>query len=230
MVRVAPNELSFATERALKDIHNPGPKGENFTKKGTSEDLILRLVFSATNLLTVDENDAHKSLRAVLQPAFTAKAMREQEEITQHHVQKTLNSILSAAHSMSGNVNLTQELNKLVWGNVGNLCFGEPVSQEQLGMMDPSLPHTRDRNSKTWSGVDHHEVSKHIHAKLAPILEFLQYLTSMPILGTAARVSVAICRHFLGFAGNIMGKNELERWAITFPRLEFTNSALHELD
>lgn len=135
MVRIAPNELSFSSEKAMRDVHYP-VLSDAFTKKGTSEDLILRLVFSSTNLLTVDDEESHKRLRSALQPAFTAKAIREQQEITQFHVQKTLDSLLAAAANPNQPISLTHELNKYVWGNVGHLSFGEPVSEDQLGMDD----------------------------------------------------------------------------------------------
>jgi cytochrome P450 len=138
VVRIAPNELSFSSERALRDIHNPGPDGHHYTKRGTSEDLVLRFVFGAKNMLLVDEGEAHKRLRVALQPAFTAKAMRDQQDITNHHVQKTVERLLEAAMNPSQAISLTKELNKLVWGNVGNLAFGEPATLEQLGMRFPS--------------------------------------------------------------------------------------------
>ncbi|KAF6842698.1 sterigmatocystin biosynthesis P450 monooxygenase stcF-like protein 3 [Colletotrichum musicola] len=189
VVRIAPNELSFSSERAMRDVHNPVVP-DAFTKKGTSEDLILRLVFSSTNLLTVDDEESHKRLRSALQPAFTAKAIREQQEITQFHVQKTLDSLLAAAENPNQTVSLTHELNKYVWGNVGHLSFGEPVSEEQLA---------------------HHERSKDIHAVVAPLLEYFQYLTSMPMVGTLVRLVVAGMRTMFGFSGNILGKSQLQR-------------------
>ncbi|KAF9768586.1 hypothetical protein IL306_014077 [Fusarium sp. DS 682] len=135
-VRVAPNELSFSSERALRDIHNPGPDGHHITKRDTSEDLILRFVFATKNMLIVDEGEAHKRLRGALQPAFTAKAMRDQQDITHYYAQETVERLLEAAMSPSQTISLTKELNKLVWGNVGNLAFGEPATLEQLACQD----------------------------------------------------------------------------------------------
>ncbi|KAK7403409.1 hypothetical protein QQX98_010822 [Neonectria punicea] len=190
VVRIAPNELSFSSERALRDIHNPGPDGHNFTKRGTSEDLILRLVFGARNILLVDEGEAHKRLRGALQPAFTAKAMRDQQDITHYHVQKAVERLLEATMNPSQTISLTHELNKLVWGNVGNLAFGEPASLDQL---------------------EHHEKAKNIHAKIAPVLEFFQYLNGNPILGSMARLSVGVSRNILSLSGNILGKSQLQQ-------------------
>ncbi|CAF3624880.1 unnamed protein product [Fusarium graminearum] len=190
VVRIAPNELSFSSERALRDIHNPGPDNHHYTKRGTSEDLILRFVFGANNILLVDEGEDHKRLRGALQPAFTAKAMRDQQDITHYHVQKTVERLLEAAMDPSQTISLTKELNKLVWGNVGNLAFGEPATLEQL---------------------ENHEKAKDLHAQIAPILEFFQYLNGNPILGRAARGLVGISRKVFGLSGNILGKDQLRR-------------------
>ncbi|PTD07100.1 Isotrichodermin C-15 hydroxylase [Fusarium culmorum] len=182
--------LAAVTPRALRDIHNPGPDSHHYTKRGTSEDLILRFVFGANNILLVDEGEDHKRLRGALQPAFTAKAMRDQQDITHYHVQKTVERLLEAAMDPSQTISLTKELNKLVWGNVGNLAFGEPATLEQL---------------------EHHEKAKDLHAQIAPILEFFQYLNGNPILGRAARGFVGISRKVFGLSGNILGKDQLRR-------------------
>lgn len=132
-MRVGPNELSFASEAALTDIHNH--KAADFTKKGTSEELIFKLVFAAPNLLTVQDPVAHKALRATLQPAFTMKALLEQQEITQLYVQKMVDALMAVAtKGPDETVSLADEAGKMLWGIVGDLCFGEPVSLKQWGM------------------------------------------------------------------------------------------------
>ncbi|KAH7258848.1 cytochrome P450 [Fusarium redolens] len=186
----AVSPVSLSSYSALRDIHNPGPDGHHYTKRGTSEDLVLRFVFGAKNMLLVDEGEAHKRLRVALQPAFTAKAMRDQQDITNHHVEKTVERLLEAAMNPSQAISLTKELNKLVWGNVGNLAFGEPATLEQL---------------------EHHEKAKDFHAKIAPIFEFFQYLNGNPILGRMARLSVGVSRRVFGLSGNILGKDQLRR-------------------
>lgn len=95
--------------------------------------MILRLVFPATNLLTVQDDAAHKTLRTALQPAFTAKALRDQEEITQQHVQATVDALATAAKTPGTPISLTRELGKMIWGIVGHLSFGQPLSIDQLG-------------------------------------------------------------------------------------------------
>ncbi|KAK6215662.1 hypothetical protein QIS74_08681 [Colletotrichum tabaci] len=189
VVRVAPNELSFATESSLKAVHNPGPSGSLFTKKGTSEEMILRLVFPATNLLTVQDDAAHKTLRTALQPAFTAKALRDQEEITQQHVQATLDALATAAKTPGTPISLTRELGKMIWGIVGHLSFGQPLSIDQL---------------------DNYDHRKDLHAKVASIMEFFQYMASVPVIGSMIVFSVVTYRKLFGSSQHILGKQELD--------------------
>lgn len=130
-MRIGPNELSLASEEALKTIHND--KFTVFTKKGTSEELIFKLVFSAPNVLTVQDAEEHRKIRQALQPAFTSKALLEQQEITQRHVGLLVDRLLEASKNPSKPVSLTFQLNQMVWGVVGDLCFGEPGTIDQLG-------------------------------------------------------------------------------------------------
>jgi cytochrome P450 len=219
VVRIAPNELSFASETALKAVHNPGPSGSLFTKKGTSEEMILRLVFPATNLLTVQDDATHKALRNVLQPAFTAKALRDQEEITQLHVQATLDALNEAAKTPEVPISISRELGKMIWGIVGHLSFGQPLSIEQLGK--------REQYTTAWRTViarlrtnpptlDHYDEQKNLHARVAPIMELFQYLSSVPVIGSAIIFLVTTYRKLFGSSQHILGKSELEEYAFPF--------------
>jgi hypothetical protein len=58
---------------------------------------------------------------------------------------------------------------------------------------------------------EHHEKAKDFHAKIAPILEFFQYLNGNLILGRMARLSVGVSRRVFGLSGNILGKDQLRR-------------------
>ncbi|OLN95485.1 putative sterigmatocystin biosynthesis P450 monooxygenase stcF-like protein 3 [Colletotrichum chlorophyti] len=151
--------------------------------------MILRLVFPATNLLTVQDDAAHKTLRTALQPAFTAKALRDQEEITQQHVQTTVDALAAAAKTPEISISLTRELGKMIWGIVGHLSFGQPLSIEQL---------------------DNYDHRKDVHARVAPIMELFQYMASIPVIGSIIIFSVNMSRKLFGSSQHILGKRELE--------------------
>lgn len=138
-MRVGPNELSFATEDALKAIHNPPPGQPMFTKKGTIESLLASLIWSAPNLLGTHDKATHKRLRNALQPAFTAKALLEQESISQYHIGKEVEKMLSVGSKDPKSVlNLSEEVAGMIWDIVGDLSFGEPLQRHQRGKNDES--------------------------------------------------------------------------------------------
>lgn len=143
--------------------------------------------------------------------------MREQEAITQHHANKAVANLTKAADTPSQVINLTHEVNKMVWGNVGNLCFGEPVSFEHLGehpcplcfwrIHDP----VRATELTSRSQTDHHESSKHIYGKVAPYLEFFCYINSFRIVKSITVAVVASARKLFGLSGNVLGRAQLEK-------------------
>ncbi|KAI6359389.1 hypothetical protein MCOR25_007083 [Pyricularia grisea] len=192
VVRVGPNELSFATEEALKAIHNPPPSHPIFTKNGTIESLLARLVWSAPNLLSTHDKATHKRLRNALQPAFTAKSLLEQEGIGQYHIDKEVKKIMSISSKDHEAVfNLSENVAVMIWDIVGDLSFGEPL-----------MRHQRDK----------YEHLKSTYATGAPLLELCQFLTEIPIIGRLATLPIIITpivyrkpRHFL-----LM--NKLKQW------------------
>ncbi|KAK1715094.1 cytochrome P450 3A19 [Colletotrichum lupini] len=187
VVRIGPNELSFATEDALKTIHNPGPDGGHFTKQGTIESLLAKLIWAAPNLLTTTDRTAHKRLRTALQPAFTAKALMEQEDIVQHHVTRAVESLGSKLHE-GKIVSISDHVGKMIWSIVGDLSFGEPLLHDQMST---------------------HEKMKYTYGKGAPLLELFQFLTETPIFGGLAKLPVMIVPHIFRVPKNFLLMNQL---------------------
>ncbi|KAK2028334.1 cytochrome P450 3A19 [Colletotrichum zoysiae] len=187
VVRIGPNELSFATEEALKNIHNPGPDSGYFTKQGTIEALLGILIWAAPNLLTTTERTAHKRLRAALQPAFTAKALMEQEDIVQHHVNKAVDS-LGAKLDEQTTVSISDHVGKMIWSIVGDLSFGEPLLHDQMST---------------------YEKLKYTYGKGAPLLELFQFLTEIPIFGRLAKLPVLLVPHVFRVPKNFLLMNQL---------------------
>ncbi|KAL4406091.1 cytochrome P450 3A19 [Colletotrichum abscissum] len=187
VVRIGPNELSFATEDALKTIHNPGPDGGHFTKQGTIESLLAKLIWAAPNLLTTTDRTAHKRLRTALQPAFTAKALMEQEDIVQHHVNRAVESLGSKLHE-GKIVSISDHVRKMIWSIVGDLSFGEPLLHDQMST---------------------YEKMKYTYGKGAPLLELFQFLTETPIFGGLAKLPVMIVPHIFRVPKNFLLMNQL---------------------
>lgn len=136
VVRVGPNELSFATQTSHSTIYNspPGPNGENFSKDGTFiESLTNNVMFNTTTIITVTDLHKHKRLRKQLGAAFTTKAMLDQEPIHNRHMNKLLDDLDQAAIT-GADVNITTTLYTVLWDLIGDLSFGEPLSHKKKGI------------------------------------------------------------------------------------------------
>lgn len=121
---------------AQKIIYNANPshtgKGEYFSKEGTLQEMFVGMAFSAPNIGTIKTRAQHKRLRNRVQPAFTLKAILQQESLLQHHLGRLV-SRLDEIVAKDIEVNLTDNLAKMLWELVGDLSFGEPLIQEKHG-------------------------------------------------------------------------------------------------
>ena len=138
VVRVGPNQLSFATIEAQNTIYTFQPpnkgKGEYFSKEGTLQELFVGMAFSAPNLGTIRDRAQHKRLRKRVQPAFSSNAIFEQESLHQVHLSEMLSN-LDKLLDEGAMFNLTDHLSRMLWRLVGDLSFGEPLIEEKQGEM-----------------------------------------------------------------------------------------------
>lgn len=115
MVRISPDELSFISASAWKDIYasrqgNPNP----FTRD-------LGIYAGVKNILTANDAD-HSRMRRLLSHAFSDKAIRDQEPIIQTYV----DNLMTGLRNQRGNVNLADWFNWTTFDIIGDLAFGEP--------------------------------------------------------------------------------------------------------
>lgn len=123
-MRIGPNELSFATITSQKTIYT-NAKGETFCKAGIFQELAGQQIFAALNLFTFPTNNTqHSDLKRQLQPAFTNRALLEQESIHQLHLAKLISQLGDTEGKI---INLPHYLNPMLWDVVGDLSFGEPL-------------------------------------------------------------------------------------------------------
>lgn len=134
VVRLGPSTLSFAALKAQQEVHNSRtPDGKYFTKFGTIEWLLGAMAWPALNILTTTDAEAHKSLRKAVQPAFTLKEHRKQAPILRKWTTSWIQDLQRAAAD-GVEINITASISQLVWDQLGDLAFGEPLAKSQLGM------------------------------------------------------------------------------------------------
>ncbi|KAG8168201.1 hypothetical protein KVR01_003890 [Diaporthe batatas] len=120
VVRVGPNSLSFATPQSYRDIYGHVTHGKKrFLKTKWYEADEPRIV-------RVRDPVAHAEQRRTLSHAFSARALRDQEDVVHLYVDLLLRqlNVLGAGGSIP--VNATEIWNWLTFDVIGDLAFGEP--------------------------------------------------------------------------------------------------------
>lgn len=81
IIRIAPNELSFVSVQAYKDIYGPPSKTRKLFRKSP--------MFYDTGIQSIVyemDPDEHEKQHKLFAPAFRASAVRSQEHVVQEHV------------------------------------------------------------------------------------------------------------------------------------------------
>ncbi|RYO45199.1 hypothetical protein AA0113_g10495 [Alternaria arborescens] len=125
VVRIAPNEVSFATFEAETTIYAKQEDGR-FSKAGTFLTLFSDLVLNAPTLITIPDPALHKRLHKVIQQAFTPQALASQEPIQKLHIERAMPDFDEIAVNDT-EIDLADKLETMFWEIIGDLAFGEPL-------------------------------------------------------------------------------------------------------
>ncbi|KAI0198215.1 cytochrome P450 monooxygenase-like protein [Astrocystis sublimbata] len=129
VVRVGPNELSFATAEAFHEIHGHVSKGKaRFLKTEfyENDDPTPRIV-------GVRDPEVHARQRKSLSHAFSTKSLREQEEIVQKYVDGYTYQLARIGENGKKPLNVAQAFNWLTFDIIGDLAFGESFGGVEKG-------------------------------------------------------------------------------------------------
>jgi hypothetical protein len=80
VVRIAPNELSYISAGAWKQIYGPRPGKEEMTK----DPIMYQNLISKGSMLSIDRQ-RHGFIRKLVSSSFSASALREQETLIQSY-------------------------------------------------------------------------------------------------------------------------------------------------
>lgn len=118
VVRVAPDELSFISPSAWKDIYSHRPGHATFPKD------VSQLV-TIDNILTANDPD-HSRIRRLFNQAFSEKAVREQEPLIKSHVNTLVDQLKKQDEGPArGKVDLAKWYVWTTFDVIGDLAFGE---------------------------------------------------------------------------------------------------------
>ncbi|KAJ8119114.1 hypothetical protein OPT61_g23 [Boeremia exigua] len=121
VIRIAPNELSFATVEAYRDIYGHAIKGKKLFPKSnwyhTSGD--------HPGIVSVTEPAQHSRQRKYLAHAFSSQSLREQESFVHRYVDLFVQQIGHIGRKDTQGINLEEAFNWLTFDIIGDLTFGE---------------------------------------------------------------------------------------------------------
>ncbi|KAF2012098.1 cytochrome P450 [Aaosphaeria arxii CBS 175.79] len=125
IVRIAPNEISFARPEAWQDIYANVPGRPAFPKSQLWHGAPGGRASSVLNALDIK---VHSRFRKAMDPAFVDKAVRMQEPVVLFHLQIFISQLdkLVSESSEGAVVDIVRWLSYLVFDAIGDLGFGEP--------------------------------------------------------------------------------------------------------
>lgn len=136
MVRVAPNEVSFNSAQAWRDIYDFRQGKRCFTKSnfyegGTFAD-------QCGSIVSERDPDKHAQMRRYLSHAFSQRSLMEQEVIIAKLIDKFMGRL--EARAVTGEeVDLTVWFNMMTFDIIGDLALGETFGGIESGMFTQKL-------------------------------------------------------------------------------------------
>ena len=122
IVRVAPDEVSFAAPDAWRDVFLPRSGRRPFDKDPVC---YKPLPGQVPSVITAFDYTAHARMRGLLHGAFTEKALQDQELIIQFHVDLLISNLREKASS-GIIVDMVDWFDYATFDIIGDLAFGEP--------------------------------------------------------------------------------------------------------
>ncbi|KAF4303186.1 hypothetical protein GTA08_BOTSDO09318 [Botryosphaeria dothidea] len=124
VVRIAPDELSYAKASAWRDIYGER-SGTEMAKALDGRGIAPTHYDGDHSILQAPTPETHRRLRRLLQPAFTESAMLNEEPLIRKNVNNLMRILRTHARNGSDPVDLTRLFVEAVFDVLGDLGFGE---------------------------------------------------------------------------------------------------------
>lgn len=115
-MRIAPNELSFATVQAYHDIYGHALKGKKKFVKSTWYETV-----DHPGIVGVRNPKEHSRQRKYLSHAFSAKSLRSQETLIHGYVDLFLGQLRKLGSPDGEGINIEEALNWLTFDIIGTV-------------------------------------------------------------------------------------------------------------
>ena len=130
VIRVSPNELSFVSAQAWKDIYSTRSGHPGFPKDPVP--------FGGKNSILTANNADHSRMRRLLSHAFSEKALREQEGLIKVHIHNLMEGIRKqVAGPAKGKIDVVDWYHWATFDIIGDLAFGESFNCLQEAKWTP---------------------------------------------------------------------------------------------
>lgn len=114
IIRIAPNELSFATVQSFKDIYGPASKSRKlFLKSDRFYDIGI------SNIAFEMDPEEHAKQYKLFAPAFRSSALRSQEHIIHEHVDLFIDQLGRLGVSTEKSLNISLWFEWLTFDIIG---------------------------------------------------------------------------------------------------------------
>ncbi|KAI0102624.1 cytochrome P450 monooxygenase-like protein [Nemania sp. FL0031] len=120
IVRIAPNELSFATPQSYHDIYGHTSKGKKRFLKTEFYDL-----GEIPRVTTARDPEVHARQRKAMAHAFSGKALRDQEILVHEYMDLFIRQLQNLGQAGKKALNISEVYNWLTFDIIGELSFGE---------------------------------------------------------------------------------------------------------
>ncbi|KAI1762720.1 cytochrome P450 [Hypoxylon sp. FL1150] len=122
VIRISPNELSFATVQAHRDIYSTPSR----TRKPFLKDSIFYNNGDVTNIFYEPDPAEHARMRRVLAPGFSGGAVKKHERVIHRYVDMFVRKVTELSGEGEGRgVDASEVIPWLAFDIMGELTFGE---------------------------------------------------------------------------------------------------------
>ncbi|GJC85380.1 trichothecene C-15 hydroxylase [Colletotrichum liriopes] len=135
IVRIAPNELSFASVESWKAIYGHPTGGRPIAPKGPFYE-VFAAGFSSKCVGSERDPKKHSAMRKMLNPAFSQRGLLEQEEIISGIIDKFVSILGEQAGPGTKGLNMTKWYEMNSFDILGEMAFGESFHS-----LDTGVPH-----------------------------------------------------------------------------------------
>lgn len=155
VVRVAPNELSFNSAQAWKDIYGHRKGHATFVKSHFYDG--GNFANKAHSIVSERDPVKHSKMRKYLSSAFSDRSLKEQEHLVAEKVDDFISQIGKSGSTPNG-IDMTLWFNLLTFDIIGELAFGQSFDGLKSGMLiwhDDKIDDTALSNPTRMTGTTH---------------------------------------------------------------------------